>query len=118
MADQSTLIPAQGNAISMRLVSNLKHACFFICHRYRTHRVVIPVNILLPDIRSLRAQRLLEIFHENLAVLQIVEKNWPKTLEMILLFLGQSFGVKKSPMAYVVRTDLKPPALSDPTVGD
>ena len=40
---------------------------------------------------------------------EIVEKNWPKTLETILLFLGQNLGVKKSPLAYIVRNEANSP---------
>ena len=118
-AGQPEFIPAQGSAISMRSISNLKHTCFFICHCKCTSRAVIPTNVLLSDIRALRAQRLLEAFKETpVTVPEIVEKNWPKTLETILLFLGQNLGVRKIPLAYIVRNEATPPALPDPSVGD
>ena len=48
---------------------------FFICHYKRTSRAMIPANVLLLEIRALRAQRLLEMFKETpVTVLEIVER--------------------------------------------
>ena len=95
--------------LSLCVLFRISNTSVFICHRKHTSRVVIPATVLLSKIQALRVQRLLETLKETpVTVPEIVEKNWPKMLETILLFLGRNLGVKKSPLAYIVRNEANP----------
>ena len=60
--EQAT-IPGIGNTVSMRSVTNLKLAGFWVRHRIRTSRAYHPVDCTLTAIRGLRVQKEEELVH-------------------------------------------------------
>ena len=114
-----------GELVSMRVVVNLKLACFFIRHRERTSRTCTAATVTLPRIRALRALRTTELAHKDTADtlgFPIDGNNWPKTVEAILLFLSKHLGVTKVPLGYVIRAPevvlLVTMASPDPAYGE
>ena len=111
VAGQPAEIAHPGTLVSMRAVTNLKLACFFVRHRMRTSRTTTPAQVTLDDVRELRDLREKELSHTNpTTVPQVVGTNWPKILEEILQWIGGHRGVKKAPLDYVVREHSDVPA--------
>ena len=118
-AGQPPMINTPGHTVSMRAVTNLKPACFFIRHHIRTSRTCSAATVLLPDVRTLRDLKSLE---EAYAVPDspptINEHNWPKTLEGIVLWVAKHLGAKKTPLQYIIQNKQTPPLeINDPAFG-
>ena len=58
--DDEELIPNLSFTISLVAQTNLKLLCFFLCHSYRTLRLIKPRSINLIVIQSIRKMRLFE----------------------------------------------------------
>ena len=109
-AGQPPMINAPGHTVSMRAVTNLKLACFFIRHHVRTSRSCSAATVILADIRTLRDLKALEeAYTIPDSPPSINEKNWPKTLEGLVLWVAKHLGVKKTPLQYIIRTKQNPP---------
>ena len=54
-------IVAPGCGVSMRAITNLKLACYFICHQTQTSRDCIPALVTLARVRELRPLRVSEL---------------------------------------------------------
>ena len=75
-------IPAPGCGISMRAITNLKLACYFIRHQTRTSRACTPATVTLARVRDLRPLKASESnYSAPTDKVVINDKNWPKTLE-------------------------------------
>ena len=90
LAGQPAEINNPGSLVSMRAVTNLKLACFYIRHRDRTSRATALDYVILARIRELRDLRDQEASHVEPKVLPVIEgKDWPKILESIIEWLGE-----------------------------
>ena len=109
---------APGYAISMRAITNLKLACYFIRHQTRTSRDCNPVLISLARVRELRPLRTAELAStapDDKIVLN--DKNWPKTLESLSLWIARHQGVTKAPLGYIIRNSQTTPPDPDLRTG-
>ena len=97
------MINAPGYTISMRVVTSLKLACYFICHHIQTSRTCTVATVVLAEVWKLR-----DLYNLELAYLvldsppMINNKNWQKMLESIVLWVAKHLGVKKSPLQYII----------------
>ena len=118
-AGQPAEIPAVGQNVSMRAVTNLKLACYFIRHQQRTSRTVVPGTVTLVRIRELRSLREEEEKHVSPpSKPTIIEENWSKTMEAILTYIQLHLGITKVPLAYVVRDSPDMPPGIDLRMGE
>ena len=111
-------ITALDYGVSMRAITNLKLACYFIHHQTRTSRDCTPVLVTLAQVHELRPLRVLEIAYtvpSNKIVLN--DKNWLKTLDSLSLWISRHQGVSKVPLGYIIRNSPTAPADPDPFMG-
>lgn len=100
-----------GTSVSLRAENNLKLACFYLKHRYRVSRVVLPVEITLVNVRALIGLRLSEEkYKDPKDKPKISNKDWPKTMEAIEEYLRAYHGETGIPLAYVIRREVLAPA--------
>lgn len=105
-----------GTSVSLRAENNLKLMCYFIRFRKRTSRTVVPGDIDLVPIRSLRDYRTWEEEHTEMEAPEINTKDWPRTIDNIEEYLRGCLGTTKIPLAYVIRNDLDvKPEATDPS---
>ena len=108
-------VPPQHNrglAISMKAIMNLKLACYYVRHQTRTSRPSNAPLITLQRIRRLRHLKATEfVYMEPTDKIVINDRNWPKTLESLVLWISKHKGVTKAPLGYCLQTEhLVPPA--------
>jgi hypothetical protein len=98
-------VAAQVNNPGISVSENyLKLACFYLKHRYRVLRVVLPAEITLVNVRALIGLRLSEENHKDPKDKpKIANKDWPKTMEAIEEYLRAYHGETGIPLAYVIR---------------
>jgi hypothetical protein len=100
-----------GTSVSLRAENNLKLACFYLKHRYRVLRVVLPVEIALVNVRALVGLRLSEEkYKDPKEKPKISNKDWPKTMEVIEEYLRAYHGETGIPLAYVICLEVAVPA--------
>eukprot|EP00543_Licmophora_paradoxa_P009148 CAMPEP_0202448362 /NCGR_PEP_ID=MMETSP1360-20130828/7172_1 /ASSEMBLY_ACC=CAM_ASM_000848 /TAXON_ID=515479 /ORGANISM="Licmophora paradoxa, Strain CCMP2313" /LENGTH=287 /DNA_ID=CAMNT_0049065891 /DNA_START=408 /DNA_END=1272 /DNA_ORIENTATION=- len=106
-----------GVAVSARAEINLKLAVYHIKHQERVSRSVTYANATLVTIRKLTRQRDMENKSESVVdAPKIDPKDWAKTMEAIIEWLGTFRGVTGAPLSYTVRKNLEPAAeASDPS---
>ena len=99
-----TNIANLGLQVSLRDEDNLKLSRFFINHKERIVRVVVPTDITL-DIRSLLCKlNENKKEHTDPLVYPVIDaKTWPKTMECLEEYLRGHIGFKGVPLSYVVR---------------
>ena len=94
---------APGCVISMRAITNLKLACYFVRHQTRTSRACTPADVTLARVRELRPLKASEADYSTpTEKLTITDKNWPKTLESLGLWISKHLGVTKAPLGYIL----------------
>ena len=107
-----------GELVSMRAITNLKLACFYIRHCERTSRPCAPTSVTLAGVRKLRALRINEEAHSDPAdtsAFSINGNNWAKTIEALAIFLSAHLGITKVPLGYVIRNlECAPSVLINP----
>ena len=97
----------------------MKLACYFICHQTRSSRDRTPALVTLARVRELRPLRVSELAYTVPSDKVILnDKNWPKTLEGIVLLVARHLGVKKIPLQYVIWSKQNPRReINDPMFG-
>ena len=111
-------IVAPGCGVSMRAITNLKLACYFIRHQARTSRDCDPASVTLARVRELRPLRVSELAYAvPTDPIIINDKNWPKTLESLSLWIARHQGVSKAPLGYIIRNSDVSPVDPDPRMG-
>ena len=97
--------------------------CYYIKHKLSwVDRAVTFVSVTLPEVKSLKAQKLLEENHKDpITVPGIDFKNWPKTMDSIKQWINGHRGIDGSLLGYVTRKGVnlfpEPPA-TDLSMGD
>ena len=111
-------IAAPGCGVSMRAITNLKLACYFIRHQTRTSRIYTPATVTLARVRELRPLKDEELAYKvPTDKVSIDDKNWPKTLESLQIWISKHLGVTKAPLGYVIRNDVTAPEDPDLRTG-
>ena len=111
-------IAAPGCGVSMRAITNLKLACYFIRHQTRTSRMYTPATVTLARVRELRPLKDEELAYKvPTDKVSIDDKNWPKTLESLQIWISKHLGVTKAPLGYVIRNDVTAPEDPDLRTG-
>ena len=89
--------------VSLRSENNLKLASFFLKHKIRTGRVVLPNYIALDSVRLLRDLKESEKEHKDHLVSPVIDiKNCLKTMESLEEYLRGHIVVRGVPLYYVV----------------
>lgn len=109
---------AVGTMISLRAENNLKLACGHIRYHQNVSRTITPVDITLPNVRSIREHLKWEEKHEDADQPKIdvgPKTNWPKLIETLIEYFKACNGSTGIPLAYVIRPNVEVPAeLDDP----
>lgn len=112
--DQAPAPPAQipnpGHKVTNMAESNLQLAAFLLRYKLRTSRVLNPGDVTLEAIREIKHLRESEKAHKDSEAPDIIEKNWPRTIEALERWLKGRLGVTKIPLAYVIRENEAPMA--------
>jgi hypothetical protein len=99
-------VPNPGNKVSLLAENNLKMARFYLRHRARVSRAVVPVDITLVNVRSIRELCTSEGKHEDPKVKPTIDDNdWPKTMEAFDEYFRAYHGETGIPLAYVIRAE-------------
>ena len=107
-------LPNRGLAISMKAITNLKLACYYVRHQTQTSRPSNAPLITLQRIRRLRHLRTTEAdYADPTDKVVINDTNWPKTLESLVLWITKHVGVTKAPLGYCLRTEHLAPQAPD-----
>jgi hypothetical protein len=109
--------PIEGHAMSLRAKNNLKLAAYWLRQQDKVARVVTPAQVLLDTMRAVRAKRDADAAYKNQITADypvINDKDWPKTNELIVRFLGTCLGETKILLAYVIRETVGLPEGNDP----
>jgi hypothetical protein len=109
--------PIEGHAVSLRAKNNLKLAAYWLRQQDKVARVVTSAQVLLDTMRAVRAKRDADAAYKNpiTADLPVInDKDWPKTSESIVRFLGTFLGETKILLAYVIRETVGLPEGNDP----
>jgi hypothetical protein len=109
--------PIEGHAVSLRAKNNLKLAAYWLRQQDKVARVVTPAQVLLDTMRAVRAKRDADAAYKNPITADypvINDKDWPKTNESIVRFLGTFLGETKILLAYVIRETVGLPEGNDP----
>jgi len=103
----------------LRDQKHLKLAAYWLCQQDKVARVVTPAQVLLDTMRAVRAKRDADAAYKNPVTADypvINDKDWPKTIESIVEFLGTFLGeTNKIPLVYVIRETVGLPEGDDPS---
>lgn len=109
-----------GVKVSAQAEENLQGMVYLIRHHKRVCRTVDFADVTLDKVLKLERQREFEAAHTNPSSEPTIDsKDWPKTMELVVEWIGGFRGVDGHPLSYVIRDLLVPPGQnSDPTVGE
>jgi ribosomal protein L29 len=103
-------VPNPGNKVSLLAENNLKMACYYLRHRARVSRAVVPVDITLANVRSIRELSTSEGKHEDPKDKPTIdETDWPRTMEAFDEYFRAYHGETGIPLAYVIREEANVP---------
>ena len=81
---EAAVISLPGLVVSLRSERNLKLACFWLRHRRRISRVMMPADTALDNVRSLTELKEFEDDHSEPTEAPVInEVDWPKTFEAV-----------------------------------
>ena len=93
-----------GVSVNQRAENHLKLTSFFLRHKVRVSRNVIPADITFVNIRTVRELREFESTYKVPTETPTINaKDWSKTMESIEEYLRSYLGERKIPLAYVIR---------------
>lgn len=114
------MIPNPGSHVSAMAEKNLKTACFIAFHFARTGRILDPAFIDLVRVARYQAIKVAEKeYDEPKEVMKLLKAD--RVLTFIVNFAQQLQlydGQGNRPLAYIIRQDDIPNALTDPTFGE
>ena len=103
---QQAVIRDPGTTVLLKAEQNMKLTAYYLRHAIRTSRPMVAEDITVPLIRSMKLLKEGESNHTKPEELPKVDKkDWVKTLEDIVEYLGKCLGSTGIPLAYVVRKD-------------
>ena len=107
-----------GVSISLKAETNLTLAVYYVRHGDRISRPRAAADLTLINIRAIKPLKERELAHESPdAIPTIDDRDWAKTLENVLEYMGLCLGTTGIPLAYVLRPSDKwyvKPAMDDP----
>lgn len=108
VAGQPPTIPNPGLPVSLTAETNLKLMCYFIRYMTRTSTQIEAEHITLAAVRKYRKLKKSEEDHSDAEPPEINAKDWPRTIDSIREYLRGCLGTDKTPLAYVIRSNLDP----------
>ena len=96
------VIPNPGFPVALRSENNLKLAAYWLRLQVKVNRVTTPALVMLDTVRTVRELRDSDIAYSAPTEYPVInDKDWPRTIESIVEFLGTFLGETKIPLAYV-----------------
>jgi hypothetical protein len=96
-----------GIPVSIRALAKLKLFVYYLKHMERVQRKPVPNAINLVLVCSYRDQQRHEVgFKKTCEEPEIDDKDWPRTLQKIRVYLASQYGVTDATLDYVVRAEI------------